>query len=112
MAEIDRAAQFAPYAALSGFEEEVNEEARTTVERRFLDDSEIERLDERLRTIADSPCDVEAVITYFMRDSRKSGGDYLIKRGFVRKIDTYAGRVSFSDGTNIPISNITEVEIL
>ena len=112
MADVDRAAQFAPYAALSGFEDEVNEEARITEKRKFLDESEIERIDEMLRMISELGEESEVRVTHFVKDNKKSGGAYLDKIGRVRNIDSYTGRIIFTDGTNIPINTVTDIEIL
>ena len=112
MADVDRAAQFAPYVALSGFEDEVNEEARITEKRRFLDESEIERIDEKFRMLSALGEEYERRVTYFVNDNKKSGGAYHDKIGRVRKIDSCTGRIIFTDGTNIPINTVTDIEIL
>ena len=112
MPEIDRAAQFAPYAALSGFESEVNEEARLTEKRKNLDDYEIERLNEKLRLVLSLGAEICVCITHFVADERKAGGAYIESVGSVKSIDSYAGCVIFTDGRNIPINSIFDIEIL
>ena len=111
MSESDRAAQFAPYSALSGFEEEVCEEARMTETKSSLDDSEIERLDEILRHISECP-EREVWITYFVYDEKKEGGAYRSKRGRIKNIDIYNGRIIFTDGEVVRINNITDAQLL
>jgi len=108
MSESDRAAQFAPYAALSGFEDEVREEARITERRVILDECEIERLDGKLRILSDFP-ETEALITYFVNDSKKTGGSYLTRRGRVKSIDKDNGQIILTDGVVIPITCITDI---
>ena len=112
MSELERAAQFAPFAALSGFEEEVFEEARLTERRITLDEHEIERLNLDLQRASQPGAAAEVVITYFVRDKRKSGGAYVSKKGRIKEIDTYGRRVNFLDGASVDISSIVEIEIL
>ena len=82
MSLLDRAAQFAPFAALSGYEEAVIETRRLTDKRRALDESEKEKLNARLQLVKDY---LEAKpiveITYFVPDERKSGGAYITSTG-------------------------------
>ena len=87
MSQHDRAAQFAPYAALSGYEGAVAERARLTEERIYLDEYEVERLEIRLRMLRDGiGCD-RVAITYFVPDKRKSGGKYETKIGIAKKVN-------------------------
>ena len=107
MAPSDRAAQFAPYAALTGFEAVVSEEARLTERRIELDDYEIERLNEKLKVILDNGC--RASVTYFVSDKRKSGGAYLTKCGVAVRVDEFERCLIMSEGTEIPIDDIIEI---
>ena len=83
----DRAAQFAPFAALTGYESAVGETARLTSERRELDPQEAEELNRRLTDLAarlkDRP---KVTVEYFVPDKRKSGGAYVTMTGVVRHI--------------------------
>lgn len=110
MSLLDRAAQFAPFAALSGYEEAVIEKRRLTDKRIELDESEKEQLDDRLQIIKDN---LEAKpivkITYFVPDKRKSGGAYVTSIGYVKKINTYQSILIMDDGTEIPIKEIVDV---
>ena len=86
----DRAAQFSPFAALSGYDELVTEEARTTEEMIALEDWDkdeigrtLEQIDERIRN-GEQP---EAVITYFVPDEKKAGGAYVTAKKQIKRID-------------------------
>ena len=106
-----RAAQFAPFAALTGFEDEIQETARLTDGRAELDEYVKAEINERLvmlkETISSQP---KAAITYFVADERKSGGKYVTVRGKVVKIDEYARLVIMADETKIPIDDIYSIE--
>ena len=105
----DRAAQFAPFAALTGYEASIGEEARLTSRRLDLDEYEIERLDRKLRLIAEHLGEMRVAITYFVPDARKSGGRYVTKTGEVIKIDEYQKTVIMNDRTVIPIEEIINI---
>ena len=111
MSLLDRAAQFAPFAALSGYEEAVIETRRLTDKRRELDESEKEKLDDRLQIIKDS-LEMHPIveITFFVPDERKSGGAYVTSTGYIKKINTYKSMLIIDDGTEIPIKEIVDVE--
>ena len=106
----DRAAQFAPFAALTGYEEAVKETARLTEERLELSESAQGELDETLRFLAENPGG--AVITYFVPDPKKKGGTYVTVSGTVKKICGYEGLLVFTDGTTIPVKEILECELI
>lgn len=106
-----RSAQFASFAALKGFEDEIAETARVTEERVVLDENEIEALNDALQYISYNLNEIaEVSITYFVPDKLKSGGAYITKIGSVKKIDSFARRVLI-DGTEIPIDDIVKIEI-
>lgn len=110
MSQHDRAAQFAPYAALSGYEGAVAERARLTEERIYLDEYEVERLEIRLRMLRDGiGCD-RVAITYFVPDKRKSGGAYITVTDTVKRIDEYERKIIMSDGNIIPMEEIINIE--
>jgi len=113
MSGIDRAAQFSPFAALTGYDSAVKETARLTGRRVELDEDAIEILDEKLcylqEHIEEFP---EAAITYFVPDSRKQGGAYTMVSGPVRKIDGFERLVVMMNGTVIAIDDIIEIEPL
>lgn len=110
MSRIDRAAQFAPFAALTGYDAAVKETARLTDVRGELDDSAKVLLNEKLQIIADGvQSGICAEIIYFKPDGKKEGGAYVTAAGAVRKIDTYKKVVVMADGTVVPIEEIFEI---
>ncbi len=108
MRMIDRAAQFSPFQALSGFGSAIRETARVTGERVELTEDEKAVLDEKLRCLCETGG--EAVFTWFLPDEKKDGGTYVDAVGRIKKIDPLEGRVILTDGTAIPIEDILEIE--
>ena len=106
----DRAAQFAPFAALTGYDEAVEEVARLTDSKIELDEYQKSELNDKLQFIINSEEDEEVSITYFVPDKRKSGGAYITKKGIVLKIREYEKVVVMDDGTEIPIDDIFAIE--
>lgn len=110
MSLYDRAAQFSPFAALTGHDAAIQETARLTDEKVELDDDTLNRLNEQLNIIRNHIGTNERVsITYFVPDDRKSGGAYVTHSGTVKKIDEYERVVVMSDKTRIPIEQISEI---
>lgn len=108
----DRAAQFSPFAALTGFDAAVAEEARVTDKRIELEEDERQRLNERLRILSEHIEEQpEVSITYFVPDERKDGGTYVTKTGALKKIDEYEHVLIMTDGVRIPIREIIEVSL-
>lgn len=109
MALADRAAQFSPFAALTGYEDAIDESARLTEEQIELDENAREELDGKLRQIREcGEAHPEITVTYFQKDARKDGGAYVTLTGRVKKIDEYARIISFMDGTVVRIENILQ----
>ncbi|MBR4574717.1 MAG: hypothetical protein IKO16_07385 [Lachnospiraceae bacterium] len=106
-----RAAQFSPFAALTGYDESVRETGRLTYEKAVLDESEIERINRSLQTIKETSSGCIA-ITYFLPDLFKEGGQYTICSGEVKKIDEQEMKVIMQDETVIPIEDILEIDLL
>ena len=105
----DRAAQFAPFAALTGYEAAVGETALTS-ERRELDPQEAEELNRRFAAlIARLPERPEATIEYFVPDERKAGGAYVTVTGRVRHISVSEKVLVMEDGTVIPLDAIVSL---
>lgn len=105
-----RAAQFAPFAALTGYESDVNEAARYTGKRRELGEYETERLNRRINEIRNGiHGSTEVIITYFKPDEKKAGGEYLNIGGRVRKIDDYGRTLTLTSGASIPLDDISEI---
>lgn len=111
MDRADRAAQFSPFAALTGYEDALGETGRLTDGKMDLEEDAKEILDERLRIILELSEDPpEVMITYFIPDKRKAGGAYASVRGQVKKIDRYAQTIVMQDGMKIPIGDITCID--
>ena len=108
MPNLDRAAQFAPYAALTGYDEAVQEAGRRTDTRLELDDAEIQAIDFRLRLLSEYP-GAPLRVTWFIPDARKEGGHYETSDGFLRKIDPDAEELLLEDGTSIPFGAIAQL---
>lgn len=108
----DRAAQFAPFAALTGHEEAIEETARLTEEKMILDDTAVERINERLFEISQHLSEKwNVAITYFKPDAHKKGGAYLTDTGTVKKIDTTENMVIMDSGIRISMEEIIEIDI-
>ena len=117
MALEDRAAQFAPFAAVVGHEASVKEAARLTDEKRDLEEAEKTVINEQLNEIqtriqAQIESGVEVEIEHFQADVLKSGGQYIVSRGNVKKIDVYTRSVHLFDGTVIAIDDVFRVRVL
>ena len=113
MSSADRAAQFSPYAALTGFSTVISETGRLTKKAPELDDCEKEKLDNSLRILREQPEKRSCVtVTYFHPDERKSGGAYITVTGAVKKIDEYERLLLMSDGEKIPVDAIAALEIM
>lgn len=108
---IDRAAQFAPFAALTGFEAAVLEAARLTETRPELDENRKEELNTCLQILkACGQSRPQAEICYFKPDERKSGGACVTVTGAVKKIDDFSHCVTMADGTVIPMEDIVRID--
>lgn len=107
----DRAAQFSPFAALTGYDAAIEETARLTDQQTELADSRKEILDQKIRAIQEI-LDVmpEVCVTFFEPDLRKSGGSYQRIAGRVKKIDNYEKAIIFEDGTAVYFWQLHEIE--
>lgn len=115
MSLLDRAAQFAPFAALTGHDEAVKETARLTDSYIELDEGQRERLDQRLsmllKTMGENPGQEPVItVTYFKPDEKKAGGAYVPVCGRVKKVDEYRREIVLKDGTALPMGNIIAME--
>ena len=107
----DRAAQFAPFAALAGHEEAIEETARLTDEKIMLDETAIEKINEKLYDISQHLSEKRNVSsTYFRPDTQKCGGAYLTDVGTVKKMDEVEKVILMDSGMKIAMEQIIEIE--
>ena len=105
-----RAAQFAPFAALTGYDAVIHETARQTDRQMELEEYYNERLNRKFAELmANHDNHPEITISYFLPDDRKAGGSYTTASGTVKKIDTYEHLLWMDDGTKIPIADIIDI---
>lgn len=111
MSLLNRAAQFAPFAALTGHEAAIREAERLTEEEVVSDENRKELLDFRLqvlqRHLGEEP---EVTVTYFKPDDRKSGGAYETMTGAVKKVDEYKGELVFTDKRRVALAEVLWME--
>lgn len=113
MSMVDRAAQFAPFAALTGHDGVIQETARVTEPPVELTESRRAELDGWLRRLSDMVEEQPKVaITCFVPDVRKAGGAYVRTVGRVKRVDGFARKVMLVDGSEIPMDGITEGEFV
>ncbi len=111
MASIDRAAQFSPFAALTGYDAAVKETARLTDKRVELDEYMKGTLNHKLQIIADRIKEhPEIAVTYFQPDEKKDGGAYVTAAGAVKKIDEHERIIIMVNGTSIFIDEVIGIE--
>lgn len=109
--EPNRAAQFAPFAALSGYEEAVQEKARQTERRIELFEDEKEIIAKKIGFLeANAARKPKVLITYFIADKKKAGGKYHTKESVIQKIDFTAGKLVLADKTSIALEDILRLE--
>ncbi|MBS6458214.1 MAG: hypothetical protein KH544_09640 [Firmicutes bacterium] len=106
----DRAAQFAPFAALTGYDSAIKETGRLTDERIELDEEALTALNRKYQLLMDTLDDApEVTIIYFQPDERKAGGQYVSATGTVKKVDTFGRRILLQDGTRIPLDSVYDL---
>lgn len=109
-----RAAQFIPFAALTGFGDATDETARLTERKRILTESRREELDKKIAACISPEAAGQArtvEITYFMADLRKDGGTYVTCTGRIRKTDPYSRTLVMEDGTCIPAEDVWDIRM-
>ena len=108
----DRAAQFAPFAALTGYDSAIKETGRLTNERIELDEDALTALNVKYQFLMDAlDEEPEIKITYFKPDERKAGGEYVSAIGAVKKIDDFERLITMQDGTRIPMDDVYDMSI-
>ena len=107
----DRAAQFSPFAALTGYDAAIAETVRLTDQRVELDEYERQALNEKLQSISEHLKEHPKVsITCFVPDARKEGGEYVTVTGIVKKIEEHEKRMILMDGSMILIEDVIRIE--
>lgn len=113
MSLYDRAAQFAPFAALTGHEAAIEETARLTEAEITLDDTAIVAINEKLYEISQHLSEQWKVsITYFRPDEKKQGGSYLTDVGYIRKINETEQLIIMDNGMHIKMERIIKIEVV
>ena len=111
MPMLDRAAQFSPFAALTGYDAAIIETARLTDQKRELTEEQKQEISKGLRELRERIKNDPAVtVTFFQPDDRKSGGAYRTVTGEAKKVDAYLGVLLLTDGTAIPFDSILSLE--
>ena len=111
MSLADRAAQFSPFAALTGHEAAIAETARLTDTRPVLDESRKMELNDKLQVILGHiSLNPEIAVTYFIPDEKKAGGSYHQVLGIIKKYDEAGHTLIMENGSIIPIDDILELE--
>ena len=106
----DRAAQFSPFAALTGHRAAIEETARVTDRRIELDEDAKEQLDQTLQLLLERIDEQpEITVTWFSPDKKKAGGQYHTATGKLKRIDTQESRLILTDGNQIPLEDLLEI---
>ena len=112
MSMMDRAAQFSPFAALTGYDAAIKETGRLTDEKIELGEEALNILNMKFQILVDSLDDEpEVTFTYFKPDERKAGGAYLTASGVVKKIDDFERLIVMRNGTKIPMDDVLDFDI-
>lgn len=111
MSMADRAAQFSPFAALTGHDAAIAEAARLTEERPVLDEEDKLEISNVIQEAASHPY-IALNVVYFVPDARKSGGSYAEACGTIKKLEPIERLIILNDGTRIPIDDIVEAAII
>ena len=110
MSRLDRAAQFSPFAALSGYEAALQEAGRLTEERIELAEGEKEEIRCRLQAVQDAVArHPEITVVYFVPDEKKEGGSYVTAVGRVKRLDEFSRTLLFQDGRSVPLDEIVDL---
>ncbi len=111
MSRKNRAAQFAPFAALTGYEASVKEEARLTEKRTELMEEQYDALNRKTAYLMKHVSEAITVsITYFLLDKKKSGGRYVTACGVISEVDEVEGVITMTDKKKIPMSDILSID--
>ncbi len=110
----NRAAQFSPFAALTGHDAAIQETARLTNRWMELDEQSLVILNEKIQILQnylkEAKHPLEITVTYFLEDRRKQGGNYLTEIGILKKINEYEQQLILQNGVSIAVDRIVELE--
>lgn len=107
-----RAAQFSPFAALTGYDDEIDEAARLTDRREEMKEDELNGLNQAFQKLLERASDRPLVsVTYFQPDERKDGGEYVSYTGRFRFFDETERILHFTDRTEIPVDDVFHIEM-
>ena len=111
MPMLDRAAQFSPFAALTGYEDAIEETGRLTERKLELGEYDRAILDQKQRILTDAADSHPQIsLTYFVPDPRKEGGTYEYAWGSLKKIDAYERLLVLTDGRKFPLDDIIDID--
>ncbi len=111
MSMIDRAAQFSPFAALTGYEDAIDETARWTDTKRELTEEEQQIINAKLHALMTHEKEApEVTVSFFTQDARKAGGTYETVLGKVKRVNVFEGTLELRSGTIIPFEDILSLE--
>ena len=111
MSMLDRAAQFSPFAALTGYDAAIKETGRLTDEKIEMDEASLNMLNMKFQLLVEALGDEHEVsFTYFKPDETKAGGAYMTATGIVKKVDDYERLITMVDGAKIPMDDVYSIE--
>lgn len=110
MSSRDRAAQFSPFSALTGYDEAIQETARTVEKKKQLSENQAAILNEKLFILSTWETQPIVTIVYFKKDKRKEGGKYLTIEGKIKHIDEVERTLILQDGTTISIHDLYDIK--
>ena len=111
MSMTERSAQFSPFAALTGYSESIKETSRLTKGKIELSEDMKYEIDMKLQLIEEHIIEKPEVnVLYFVKDKKKSGGDYIEYTGIIRRIDKVNGKIIFMDKKVIDLNDILYID--
>ena len=111
MSMLDRAAQFSPFAALTGYDAAIKETGRLTDEKIEMDEASLNMLNMKFQLLVEALGDEHEVsFTYFKPDETKAGGAYVTATGIVKKVDDYERLITMVDGAKIPMDDVLSID--
>lgn len=110
MPNSSRAAQFMPFAALTGYDDSIQEASRTTSQKKELTEQEKEVLDYKLKKIIEEKENPIIKVTYFVQDTYKEGGEYITEELEMKKVDEIKHVIYFRNHGTITLEDILEIE--